>query len=58
MITGNKCSKNLNNEKKKCPGVTTQINMLCEKFKLDQLELLIVFQKKQAEELKSRQRKR
>ena len=32
--------------------------MLCEKFKLEQLELLSVFQKKQAEELKSRQRKR
>lgn len=47
MITGNKCA-----------GVTTQINLLCEKFKLDQLELLPEFTKKQAEELKARQRKR
>jgi len=47
MITGNKCA-----------GVSTQINLLCERFKLDQLELQSVFQKKQAEELKSRQRKR
>ena len=47
MITGNKCA-----------GVTSQINMLCERFKLEPLELLSVFQKKQAEELKSRQRKR
>ena len=47
MITGNKCA-----------GVSTQINLLCERFKLDQLELQSVFQKKQADELKSRQRKR
>ena len=47
MITGNKCA-----------GITTQINLLCEKFKLESLELLPEFEKKQAEELKSRQRKR
>jgi hypothetical protein len=47
MITGNKCA-----------GVSTQINLLCERFKLEQLELQSVFQNKQAEELKSRQRKR
>lgn len=35
MITGNKCA-----------GITTQINMLCEKFKLDPLELEDTFNKK------------
>lgn len=47
MITGTKCA-----------GVTTQINMLCEKFKLDPLELEDAFNKKQADELKARQRQR
>lgn len=47
MLTGNKCS-----------GVTTQINMLCEKFKLETLELQEAFNKKQEEQLKARQRKR
>lgn len=35
-----------------------QINLLCEKFKLEPLELENAFNAKQAEELKSRQRKR
>lgn len=47
LITGNKCA-----------GITTQINLLCEKFKLEPLELMDAFNKKQAEELKARQRKR
>ena len=47
MITGNKCA-----------GITTQINLLCDKFKLEPLELMAEFNKKQALELKSRQRKR
>ena len=38
----------------KCAGVTTQINMLCEKFKLDSLEIMESFNKKQAEQLKAR----
>ena len=42
----------------KCAGITTQINMLCEKFKLDSLEVQDSFNKKQAEQLKARQRKR
>ena len=47
LITGNKCA-----------GVSMQINLLCEKFKLEPLELENAFNTKQAEELKSRQRKR
>lgn len=47
MITGNKCA-----------GITTQISMLCEKFKLEPLELMESFNKRQAAELKARQRKR
>lgn len=47
MLTGNKCS-----------GVTTQINLLCEKFKLETLDLQDAFNKKQEEQLKARQRKR
>ena len=38
LITGNKCA-----------GITTQINLLCEKFKLEPLELQSAFNKKQAE---------
>lgn len=47
MITGNKCA-----------GITTQISMLCDKFKLEPLELMDSFNKRQAEQLKARQRKR
>ena len=47
LITGNKCA-----------GVSTQINLLCDKFKLEPLELEAAFNAKQAEELKCRQRKR
>jgi hypothetical protein len=47
MLTGNKCS-----------GVTAQINMLCEKFKLETLDLQDAFNKRQDAELKARQRKR
>jgi hypothetical protein len=43
MLTGTKCS-----------GVTAQINMLCEKFKLETLELQESFNKKQEEQLKAR----
>ena len=47
MLTGTKCS-----------GVSTQISMLCDKFKLEPLELMESFTAKQKEQLKARQRKR
>ena len=47
MLTGNKCA-----------GITTQINMLCDKFKLESLELMSTFNQEQADQLKARQRKR
>ena len=47
MITGVKCS-----------GVTTQIDMICEKYKLDKLELFDTYKAIDKEELKARQRKR
>ena len=45
MVTGVKCS-----------GVTTQIDMICSKYKLDKLELFAEYKKLDGEELKARQR--
>jgi len=42
----------------KCSGVTSQIAMLCEKYKLEQMELLSEYMKIDKEELTARQRAR
>lgn len=47
MITGTKCS-----------GVTSQIKMLCEKYKLESCEFMKEYQKLEDSELKARQRTR
>lgn len=47
MVTGIKCS-----------GVTTQIDMICNKYKLDKLELFEEYKKLDGEEKKARQRLR
>ena len=42
----------------KCSGATTQINMLCDKYKLESLELFKTYWARREEELKKRQRQR